>query len=196
MLPPVDSVPLSERTVATPPPMAIVGADVVDRDARARIDEARARRASPCRRSTGEFDRAAHLQADIRRRRRATGPARQAAASGRRTAPSPEKSSDSAREPVSTVPPPFRPRPEPSPTLALKLQLAAGEVAAGGNAHRAEAGRARLRRLRAVPVDRIADRRAGRSAGDLDGAGDRCRPQQGRARRSWRARQARRRASR
>ncbi len=35
----------------------------------------------------------------------------------------PEKSSDRAREPVSTVPPPLRPRPDPSAALAWNLSL-------------------------------------------------------------------------
>ena len=35
----------------------------------------------------------------------------------------PEKSRDSAREPVSTEPPPLRPRPDPSPTLAWNCSL-------------------------------------------------------------------------
>ena len=46
----------------------------------------------------------------------------------------PEKSSDRAREPVSTVPPPLRPSPAPPAALAWKLQPAAGKVAAGGDA--------------------------------------------------------------
>ena len=142
----VDSVPVSRLTVATPSPIADVGGDVVDGEAGAGIDQARARRAD------GAADhrrrrRAAHLDIDVGRavQRQALRGERRVVRKANGT--SPEKSSNErGRARVVNGAAALEAEAGPSPMLALKVSRLAGKRSGRLMLMRTEAGAARLRR--------------------------------------------------
>ena len=161
IVPPVDSVPVSERIVATPPPSAMSALmSLMAMPARAATKRAPdvAHRAADDRRAEPAADLMSTSAAPVSDRPCAA--SRSVRKAKRHAAGEVERQSGAAA---------CRPSRRPSASGRSRRRCWHRSSACRrrkspleGQVHRAEAGRARLRRLRALPVDREADRRVGR----------------------------------